>query len=474
MQPLLEQYNNIYQKIKITRDRINDAESAITGIKNRHEVNVPARITRLQEQIEKIDDYMLKINRIRKEAEKYLTSKNVQTVEAPPGYRVNLNRLRGWAMMINPQSTDDPYAQRINFVAKCDELFLSKKKREFAERIQNLKSGNTEEMNKNLKENQDKIAALKEELARLAAGDEVAVFADNVKRASREFCYESAAALPKVYTPERQCDQEYISPGAFSLPLEFDKEQHRLLSTMFGGLYNETNSHILLPFMLEKGKEFATIVSCFPPRTKELDQGLQNLLLDIINKNSAGSHKIYVIDPVRFNSASLGFLQQLENTFAIEQLPRSPQQVSATLEQIVASFPALDDILGPQDSVNEYNEKCAPGKEIPKTIIVLHGYPNSFESRDREYVQRIMANYERYGISFISISYDADGNKNPIKGDYAAHNAIYINMMPKETTAGLAHEAAVEFTWYMLKNELPAAYINSIKEIKIENPVKGK
>ena len=475
MQPLLEKYNAVYLKIKSIRDRILDAEAAAQRIENKHEVDVPARVKRLQEQIEKVDEYLLKIGGFKKEVEKYLTSKNVQTIEAPAGYRVNLNRLRRWAMMIDPQSVDDPYAQRVNFVARCDELFLNKKKKEFEERIESLTTGNADEMDKNLREARAKIPPLKEELAAFAASEEMAAFAEAVVQANKEFWYESESSLPEVFNLEKPGRQHYIAPGAYALPLEFEKEQRGLLAAKFGRLYDEANSRILLPFTLEKGKEFAIQLSCFPAKTRELDRGLQNMLLDIVNKNPAGSHKIYVIDAVRFSSASLGFLRQLENTFAIEQLPRNPEQVSATLEQIVSSFSDMDEMLELSDSVNEYNETCAPGKEIPKTIIVLFGYPNAFDGRDREYIQRIMTNYERYGISFISVKYGREVNKDIAKGlpDYAALSAIYINMMPKETTVSVAGETPFGFTWYVLRNELPAAYIDSIKNIKIEKRAKG-
>jgi len=480
MQALLEQYNSIYQKIKNIRDQINEARTAVSNIEHKRDSDIPARVARLKEQIEKIDEYMLKIAGFRKEAEKYLTSKNVQTVEAPPGYRVNLNRLRGWAMMIDPQSTDDPYAQRVNFVARCDELFLSKKKQEFTERIKDLTSGNADEMNKKTEELKNKISALKKDLAQLANSDEVASFAEAVVLANKEFWYENESSVPEIYNPVKSGKQEFIAPGAYALPFEFEKDQRKLLTSLFGRLYDENNSRILLPFMLEKNKEFAISVSCIPAKTRELDRGLQNLILDIINKNPAGSNKVYVIDALRFSSASLGFLKQLENTFALEQLPRNPEQLSATLEQIVSSFSDMDDILELCDSVNEYNGKTDVSKHLSKSIIILFGYPSAYDGRDRDYINRIMTNYERYGISFISISFGINTNekkediyKNRGLPEFAAHNAVYIDMLPRETTINSMEGTPQGFAWYVLKNDLPETYIDSVKSIKIEKKMQG-
>ena len=58
-------------------------------------------------------------------AEKHIESKNLLTITPR---ELNFNRMRNWAMMIDPDETDDPYAQRIYIQAKCNEMFLDLKK----------------------------------------------------------------------------------------------------------------------------------------------------------------------------------------------------------------------------------------------------------------------------------------------------------------------------------------------------------
>lgn len=147
---LLEMYKGLLDKIDAINANVEMAKKRISAIDKDYANDIPQRIENLEEQLEKIDDYALKIEAFRKLAEKNIESKNVLTIEAPPGYRVNLNRLRQWAMLIDPTSSDDPYAQRVYLVAKCDECFLEKKRVEFTGRVEALKreleTGLSEEM----------------------------------------------------------------------------------------------------------------------------------------------------------------------------------------------------------------------------------------------------------------------------------------------------------------------------------------
>ena len=183
-------------------------------------------------------------------------------------------------------------------------------------------------------------------------------------------------------------------------------------------------------------------ITCSPSRRKKLDRALQNFVLSTINENPAGTRKVYVLDGVRFNSASMGTLRSLEGSFVMEQIPRNPEQLTATLEQIVSSFADTDEVLELYDSVSEYNANADDGKKLPLSTVILIGWPHSFEGHDRELIQRIMTNYERYGISFITVAYrntekQDDSEKNAMP-EYAMQNAIHVSMLQNETTITFA------------------------------------
>lgn len=145
MGKLTESYNDIISRVKSINDRIKLTESEIQRKLADTVSDNTARIIKLEEQLAKIDDYLLRVKGFQELAKKNLDSQNVLTIEAPSGYRVNINRLSDWSKMIDPMSSNDPYAQRVFAVAKCDEYFLEQKKKEFSERIEELKSNSGSE-----------------------------------------------------------------------------------------------------------------------------------------------------------------------------------------------------------------------------------------------------------------------------------------------------------------------------------------
>lgn len=471
MSSLLDKYNGVLQKLTAINQNIEKAQQRIDDINSERENDIPARIEKLEEQLTKIDEYMLKIEAFRKLAEKNLESKNVLTIEAPPGYRVNLNRLRQWAMLIDPMSPNDPYAQRVYVVAQCDECFLTQKKAEFTDRIEQLKQDQNVGIGEEIRSLEREIVGFKADIKALLTGREMLELADAVKSANAMYWYESAPTS-FAHTDKRF---SYIAPGAYALPFDVPKECRSDLKALLGKFYDEAGSRILLPVELDTSKEFAISVLCAPGKTKLLDRSLQNLLLNIIERYPAGQNKIYILDGLRFNSSVLGSLKQLEDSFAIAPIPRNPEQLTATLEQIVSGFADIDDIIELSDSVIEYNESQSDEKRIPRTTIILFGWPNSFEGQDKEYLQRIMTNYERYGISFVSISYrrlqkKEDEEKTALP-EYAAQNAIRIRMMSKETLISIGEDLTQRFTWYTLSENLPASYAESIGNVEIKKQV---
>ena len=95
MSTILELYNKIYNSLEEINIQITDAERSISEITASGRTDILARIKHLEETLEKVDEYVLKVKGFQKLAKKNLDSQNVLTIQAPPGYRVNLNRLNG-------------------------------------------------------------------------------------------------------------------------------------------------------------------------------------------------------------------------------------------------------------------------------------------------------------------------------------------------------------------------------------------
>lgn len=111
-------------------------------------------------------------------------------------------------------------------------------------------------------------------------------------------------------------------------------------------------------------------------------------------------------------------------------------------------------------------------KRIPLTTVILYGWPNAYDGRNKDLLTKIMTNYERYGVSFVTITYkkseplDKEIEDNSLP-EYATHNAIHIRMFPNDTTIAKPDEAPQKFTWYIFEDELDDNYTDSLKSFTI-------
>lgn len=468
MSELIESYSRIIFWVQQISDQIKAAEQEIAKRSSTVSDNSAVRIKKLEEQLEKIDDYLLKVRGFQELAKKNLDSQNVLTIEAPPGYRVNLNRLRNWAMMIDPTSSNDPYAQRVNVVAKCDEHFLLGKQKEFRERIEQLKSQQESGDDEEQAALKRQIAELQETLRQYVRGEEMAQFAKKVVEANEEYWHKNAASAfscPAESVP-------MLAAGANAVPLPVDKTGREWLKTMMGGYYDAENSRVLLPLEMDNRREYILRVLCTPSRRKDLDRALQHLVLETVKRSPAGSRKVQILDAVRYSAASMGSLRSLEGTFALEPIPRNPEQLTNTLERIVSSMADLDEQLEAYDSVAEFNEGEPSEKRIAQTTLVVFGWPNAFTGRDRELLQRIMTGYERFGVSIVTVSYqNADKKDYEVRDpmpEYALQNAVTVTMQQKLTTVRQQDNRPNAFVWYSLLGDISEECIKSVQAVRID------
>ena len=466
-----EKYNAVITRLNAINNDINSAKDKIRAINEERVGDIPQRIKNIEDQLEKIDEYLLKVRAFQDLAKRNITSLNVQTIDAPPDYRVSLRRLRDWSLMITPNSNDDPYAQRVYVVAKCDEFFLEKKKNEFTQKLEQLKNDREIGATEAIKQLNEQIAEYENQLDQFANSVEVAELSAVVVSQNMRLWMEEA---PQEYA--NFASSRSSAPGAYALPLPFGERQSEKLKTLMGKFYDEVNGRVLIPVEFEPEKEYILTINCASSRSRQLDKGLQNFILSQINNSEAGLRKVYVLDGMRYNSAAIGSLKQLEGTFALEQIPRNPEQMTSTLEKIVSGLSDMDDALEMCDSVAEYNSKSDAGKRLPHSTVILYGWPNSFSGRDKELLSRIMTNYERYGFSFVTVTYSG-GEK--LKEDrsympeYALGNAIRITMGRKDTKIAFSEENEYRFTWYTMGDALPESYAETLRANKITKDTIG-
>lgn len=460
-------YNDIYQKGQEIYNRICDLDTKMENLGIRNTEQLTERIENLEKQINKAEEYLLKIETFRKIAEEHIQSKNLLTIEAPEGYKVDLNRLRNWAMRIDPNSTDDSYARKVFAVAKCDECFLKRKKEEFQMKLSSLREEKENGVPAEIAELTKQREEYKTQLDDFIHGVQMQEFAQKVKSKNEESRF---LVLPDIYSSGKKETDMYI-PGAYGVPFDFGETYRSVLKSLLGKYYDEKGMRVYLPVEnLSTDEEFAMTIQCAPSKKRlaVLDGGIRQLLMQIVDKSKVGTKKVYVIDAERQNSALIGGLRALEDTWILEHVPRNTEQITATLEKIISTFADIDEALESYDSVVQYN-KQNPENKLERKVITLVGWPEAFDSKQREHIKRILNNYERYGISFIAVRLAQEDTEKKDLGlsEYAFESIVSVQMTPTDTRISLGKEVTYKFTWYQLEEELSIGYVDSLKGCEV-------
>lgn len=481
MSELRDAYNIVYASVKKFSDEISDAIAAGQAALSVDNGDIDAKIAEYEEQIKNIEITLPQIEDLLLLSQKYIGHRTLPTIEAPKGYRVNIRRLKMWAQMIDPLPKDpspeedegDPYAQRIYLVATCDKYFLEKKHREFSEKIRELeqrkKSADVELANKA----KARVEDLKNELLTYFLSKEFRSFADEVISRNKAHSYTKP---PVSYRNPMQCTGAALGTYSLELPVPEGELRQRVLKILGSECYDEITSRVILPYVLDESADHVVSIICETAKTGIMDKGLQNYMLDLIERSPAGSNRICIFDCARYKSSGLGILRPLEDSFAVAPIPRSGDQVSAALEKLSCEFDDIDEVMESNDTLLEYNMNVAPDKRKPRTTMLLIGWPNSFQPQDRELINRMMMNHERYGITCIAVSFAAPGSdsKRPaVFPDYVEQTAIHIEMKADGITICDREEKVYPFHWYAIGDTLNPEYDISLRRKTPEKKTLG-
>lgn len=417
------------------------------------------RIENLRLQLEKMEEYSAKVEYFRKLAEKHIQSKNLLTIIPR---ELNFNRLRNWAMNIDPTDRDDPYAQRVYVQACCNELFLRNKRREFEQTLEQLTAARPEtEPEEEQARKRATLARRDEEVRGLLEGEEFSAFAALLADANAA---RQGFALP----PREQArPEEKRRPalGVYAQWLAVPEGLRPLAKVRLEDGYDVASGCVLLPADHAPERETVVAVRCCAGKQKKLYRGIRRYLLDLLAAEPLGERRLVFVDALHFNNSVLGELRPLEGTPLLDPVPRDADQALDLLKQMVASFSETDEALGMADSVEEFNAQAAPEARIRRRVLVLLGYPSAFSAQARDLIRRILINHEHYGISLLlaDTQYTEKREEEAVIPLELAEQVYTVTMTPKRETIRLNTGSDHPFRWYELRQTLPPSLVNDAR-----------
>lgn len=461
-----EMYNKLYCELKEIRDAYDSAKARISRKTDEDLVVRERRITNLEEQLKRIDEYRAQVEYFRLQAEKHLESKNLLTIIPR---ELNFSRLRYWYSMMSYDDTDDPYAQRIYVQCMCNLMFLDKKEAEFKETLANLHNSTDSVDEELLRETEGVINTLIER--------ETAIFSTSLSDEFQQALLQRKAEAIDVDRMESMTGEEtreMFSIGSYAVPFPVLDELAVTVKAKYGSFFKEEGL-ILLPASFYSNKDFVLRIEASPSREKVLYRGIQNLLLNQMISGGSATRSVVVLDAIHFNNHILGVLRPLEGS-VIEQIPQDSDELMDSLKQIIYSFTELDEKIGFADSVEQFNLMASPEEYIPRRTVVVVGYPHAFTGEGKDLMQRLIYNHDHYGISLILVDtrYSPKRERNLYGEDSLEEENVYrVRMSKKDDSFSVSEEKRYTFSWYELKQSLSPSLIERLAALKLSESKLG-
>ena len=472
MEKITAKYEPLYQKLSAIVD---DYYAVVARNRSAFEMDGRTRAQRIEhfsEQLKKIEEYSRRVEFYVKLAEKHMSSKNLLATEGMEDIigqprELNFKHMHDWATFIDETNPDDPYAQRIYVMARCNQIYLKRKKEQFEAELERLNSSaaSSSESEEAIKE--ARIAAAMA-LNEIYDSQDFRIFVQELRE--RINYHTDLGQIQKIR--DAKTEGLLLSLGTVDYPLPVVEEAKDGLKAKLLDLYDEKTSTIKLPLEFEASGEMTISAIANKGKEKKLYRGIQNYLLERLSSSPLGLVKVDVLDAIHYNNMALGALRTLEGTNILPAIPSDAEKITDRLKEIIADFIDIDEKLGMVDSVEEYNLDKEVKDCIAERVVVLIGYPSSFSSDALELINRIILNNIHYGVSIVSV--DNSFTQKSVNDDKDATKQAYENVIRlklSEQSESVVFDEGNEkkFSLFELKENLSIPFIEAVKSKDVQD-----
>lgn len=476
---LYERYKTVYMHLDYIQKQYEETERHLSDFEVEDEAARKARIKNFDKQLKDIARYYETVEYFRRLAERNITTKNVPTLKP---LEIDLNSLKHDLQRIDYNNPNDPYAYRLYIHARCNEIYLEQKQKEFEAKRALLLSGENTELEAMKKAAEDTKKQLEQDCATYIKGREFNDFAEMVRRIHGRFDHDLYSEHGLKKPADFIMNDTGISFGMRAQPLPVIGDEavkltieklsiERAVISEKKNYFDKSSKNILLPVEYDINDEVCIYVRCSAVKSNICFKGINSFILNRIRRTEPGDRRLVVsfFDALHFNNTELKALKPIENTILLEKVPQSSEEIEDKLRNIVASFSDIDEKLQDVETVQEYNEDDSEDDNIDKRIVVINGYPKAYNDNEKKCIDRIIYNHKRYGISLILVEntgYDKQKDKDDDK--FGSSADFYFIDMPvgASSTIRWTDKNAVGFRWYEYdykKHPLPKDFVDQVR-----------
>lgn len=435
MGTLLERYAQIHSTLQKLGNELSCAQQLLYDAHQMYTNSVSAACDALEESLAQNATHTARVNAFIGIAKTHTTKLNQSSAPIP----YDNGKLSRLAVQVNSGITDDPFATRLYTEATGQLQHLSAER----ERIQRT--------------HESKLRSLETVYGEKKRSAKAAI--SNVESDIRAFLYgkdfgdfisliEDGRTTFNTKQPAGTLNRDFygtVSIGSISLPLFIPQNLYIDAERIAKGLFDKQKSTIKIPANLSISNGTVIIAEYENSSEGTILGGIQNYILNIARYYSKDYSKIYFMDPIRYNSSSLGCLAELcgDAGSLIDTVPNSIEQLRNKVKSIIT-----------EANIREVRSNSLGMQRKQNALYVFHNFPQSYDATVVAQIQQLCVNAQHYGITVILTNNKS--SKNFTSSDTLAFLRTMAITVTANSISGMEQSIAAPFDWYLAPSSLPS------------------
>lgn len=181
------------------------------------------------------------------------------------------------------------------------------------------------------------------------------------------------------------------------------------LKQRFGNHFDESTKMVNCPCGYTTDSHEIINVEYIEQNERELSQGIQALILNILRYFRPVDYKITLLDYIHYNSEVLGPLYALASgkNSIVDEIAYDEKALEQQVSILASFYRKIESVLG-ASTVHEYNRNPKNTKKIPLRLLIINRAEQSFRS-DKPEMAYLLNNAAKFGLTIINMTRSSDG-----------------------------------------------------------------
>ena len=453
----LQLYHQVYDKLVQSNEKLNCIDAKIFNMSQNYTRECLEREKYIREKLQNNAKNQMRVQAFIDiaKAHTYRTNASLTPIEFDSK---TLSRL---SVQIDNTSRDDFFAGKLYTEATGQLLYLK-------EEAHSIEADACFKNTVEEKNYYDKEASLKqqkmllqEEIMSYLNSEQFQTFATEIQENYQMFSENGLGILSDV--------PKAMGIGTMNVPFPIATQFNNVIRSSVGELYNFDRKEVGIPLNIDLSRGSVVLVQYCNETEQIMFKGIQNIIFNIIRYYKEQFEEIFYIDPVRFNNTTLGCLASfaIDERSYIKKVPSSMEEIQRTIYALL-------------EKNREEDQQDYSKQQSSRRLIVVHDFPQAYDSTVINRIQELSVNAERYGITVI-LTNNSSFSRNVYSDvlNYLQQMAtnIFVNDLEFYICLKEMNDRS-RFDWYCAPKQLPESlkeqYFSETIKVDFSNDYHGR